>query len=87
MKNAMHNKHVQKIMDFQSMLANDAGRLYNEHFDNLLYIAAVSDDAERGVRLQDKALALCGDTTRTIGNLERLTSAEARFLARFCIGM
>ena len=89
MRNAMHNKHIQKIMEFQSMLADDAAHRYGELFDNNLYIAAMAGDiseatAERGVKLQDQALALCGDTTCAVGNLERLTPAEARFLARFC---
>jgi hypothetical protein len=86
MRNAMKNKDVQKIEDRLTDLSDDAVVRYNARFDNVLYVAAVGDNARRGVKLQDLALALCGDVMYGIswGNIERLTPAEARFLALFC---
>ncbi len=86
MKLAMCNKNVQKILEYRDAAYSNAGQRYNKLNNEALYIAAMGDDVRRGEKIMAMAMALCGsmDDTMTWGNLERLTPAEARFLACFC---
>lgn len=48
------------LMDRLKEISSKAYAKYNACYDNGLYVAAVGDDTERGVKLSDTALALCG---------------------------
>ena len=64
--------------------ASRAYAKYRAAYDNDLYLAAIGlHDSERGVRLSDAGLALCGSPWVSVDLKAEWSDAEAEFLARF----
>lgn len=77
-------KLLAAVKDTYQKSCERATARYTTGFDSRLYQAAVGKNHERGNRLINKAMALCGHpSTMTFEPTDQLSEAELAFLARF----
>ena len=74
---------VRPLRDMTDKIAAAAYEKYHANYDNALYRAAVGSDHEKGCRLGDTALALCGHPNCTVDLSFEGDTAAIAFLAKF----
>lgn len=79
----MSNTPAVTLLDMAASLATLAYSKYHANYDNALYLAAVGDDYEKGIRLGDTALALCGHPACVIDHSFGNDKEALAFLAKF----